>query len=57
MCKSCYDCKYSIFFNGVLKKCSKFGKLNISKLPKITEEEAPFIDDRSVIEKKEEDES
>jgi ParB family chromosome partitioning protein len=30
---------------------------DISKLPKITEEEAPFIDDRSPVEKKEEEES
>jgi ParB family chromosome partitioning protein len=30
---------------------------DISKLPKITEEEAPFIDDRTPIEKKEEEES
>ena len=30
---------------------------DISKLPKISEEEAPFIDDRSAIEKKEEEES
>ncbi len=30
---------------------------DIDKLPKITEEEAPFIDDRSPIEKKEEEES
>ena len=30
---------------------------DISKLPKITEEEAPFIDDRTSIEKKEEEES
>lgn len=30
---------------------------DISKLPKITEEEAPFIDDRTFVEKKEEEES
>ena len=30
---------------------------DISKLPKITEEEAPFVDDRSSIEKKEEEET